>query len=100
MSDNSDSSVLTKFTRSSSADSTGKFHNMRKEYTRNSNKQNYLFFAGKTTEKRLIYGLLGGTWRGSHEKYAELNTYVCTSMLAGQNKNMLTIKYNTYILRF
>lgn len=32
---------------------------MRKEYTRNSNKQNYLFFAGKTTEKRLIYGLLG-----------------------------------------
>lgn len=59
MSDNSDSSVLTKFTRSSSADSTVKFHNMRKEYTRNSNKQNYLFFAGKTTEKRLIYGLLG-----------------------------------------
>lgn len=95
MSDNSDSSVLTKFTRSSSADSTVYFHNMRKEYIRNSNKQNYLFFVGKTTEKRLIYGLLGGTWRGSHEKYAELNTYVC--MIGGQNKNMLTIKYkHTY----
>lgn len=98
MSHISDSLVLTKFTRSSSADSTGKFHNMRKEYTRNSNKQNYLFFAGFCPEKRLIYVLLGGTWRGSHEKYAELNTYVC--MLGGQNKNMLTIKYNTYILRF
>lgn len=61
MSDNSDSSVLTKFTRSSSADSTVKFHNMRKEYTRNSNKTELFVFLfgqnnGKTTDLWPIWG--------------------------------------------
>lgn len=72
---------------------------MRKEYTRNRNKQNYLFFAGKTTEKRLIYGLFGGTWRGSHEKYAKLNTYVCMYVRWSKQKHAYN-KIQTYILRF
>lgn len=64
----------------SSADSTVHFHNMRRGY---SIRASYIFLTKqrKTTDLWAV----GGTWRGSHTKYAQIN-------MGGQNKNMITIK--------